>query len=265
MVAEPEELHKLHPNALPAANATSLIPTMAYISAPDHEYEFYAPDYSEFHFGCGYCGRMLSQVRDTQPLPCYVCNCTHYCSPGCLLAHRQVPNGQAHRYQCRLNIDTEIDFTGLENPTKSSATWDLRKYGLRWHAALGDAVVAALNLHADNLAMERHALVVHLSYVPNQPYRSRRFRFSHAKVENLSSLAGESLNTALTRRATSTLINRKNGMVGCALVVLTCNVPGIGFIFYSTFVGPEPSVLVDPPSPNWQNILWTKLSQNGTR
>lgn len=113
--------------------------------------------------------------------------------------------------------------------------------------------------------MDRSALVVHLNYVPYQPHRTRRFRLSRVDVESLESLAGGTLNGPLCRRATSSMINRNNGMAGCVLIVLTCNVPGVGFIFYSVFVGPEPSVLADPPPQDWQQRLWIQVSENGTR
>jgi hypothetical protein len=107
--------------------------------------------------------------------------------------------------------------------------------------------------------MEEKALVVHLSFVPRHPYRVRRFRFSHAKVEYISNLSGTALNAAILRRQDNALINQRNGMMGCILIVLACNVPEIGFIFSSTYVGPEESVLASPPIIDWEYRLGLAL------
>lgn len=119
-----------------------------------------------------------------------------------------------------------------------------------------------MNLHSDPTLMERMVLFVQLSYVPRQPYRMRRFRFQSASSEFISTLDGSCLSAALIRRQEHSIINRQNGMVGCALIVLACDVPGVGYVYNSTFIGPEESILADPPPPDWQHRLWLSVRVN---
>ncbi|KAF8578581.1 hypothetical protein K439DRAFT_1638686 [Ramaria rubella] len=215
------------------------------------------PDYSHYNGNCGCCGKIIAQVRDTLPVPCLICEVTQYCRPACFMAHRRV-----HRAQCFANLDAEVDVSGASTLTAAQSLLDLRKYTLRWHDELGDAAIAAMNLHADPTAMRRFALVVHLSYVPWQPYRMRRFRLRYASVDPLASLGNTCISAALVRRQENEVVNQMNGMIGCVLIVLACQVPNVGFVFNSTFVGPEQSVLVDPPPRDWQGRLWDAVKRN---
>ncbi|KAF8463800.1 hypothetical protein JB92DRAFT_3065740 [Gautieria morchelliformis] len=217
------------------------------------------PDYSNFYGGCDYCGAVLAHIsKAARPMPCPVCNIAHYCSPRCLMLHFR----GGHKAQCYANLDAEIDVQGAAITTKSQALWDLRKYTQRWHDELGDAAIAAMNLHADATAMDKGVLVVQVSYLPRQPYRMQRFRFQSAMLEPMSSLSGTCADAALRRRQENSIINKRNGMVGCALILLACDVPGVGFVYNSTFIGPEPSVLADKPPVDWENRLWLALSKN---
>lgn len=119
-----------------------------------------------------------------------------------------------------------------------------------------------MNLHADLTAMERMALIVRVSYVTQQPYRMRRFRLRYASSEPISTLTGTCMEAALIRRQENSIINQQNGMVGCALIILACDVPGVGVVFNSTFIGPEASILADPPPVDWQNRLWLSVRKN---
>jgi hypothetical protein len=119
-----------------------------------------------------------------------------------------------------------------------------------------------MNLHADPTAMERMVLVVYISYVPRQPYRMRRFRLQSARPEPMSALTGTCMSAAVIRRQEHSIVNQRNGMVGCALIVLACDVPGVGYVYNSTFIGPEPSILADPPPADWQHSLWLSVSIN---
>lgn len=78
----------------------------------------------------------------------------------------------------------------------------------------------------------------------------------------MATFHGTCMDTALTRRQEHSVVNQRNGMVGCALIVLACDVPGVGYVYNSTFIGPEPSILEDPPPADWQHKLWLALSVN---
>jgi hypothetical protein len=127
---------------------------------------------------------------------------------------------------------------------------------------LGDAAIAAMNLHADPTTMDKGVLLVQVAYLPRQPYRMRRFRFQSAAAEPMSSLSGTCADAALIRRQENSIINKRNGMMGCALILLACDVPGVGFVYNTTFIGPEAGILADKPPADWHNRLWLALSKN---
>jgi len=213
------------------------------------------PDYSNFHYPCDHCGKILSEVKDTQPRSCSVCGLSHYCSVACLVTEFKT----RHRPECMARLDAENEMPVLSS---SQALWDLRKYTMRWHDQLGYAAVAALNLHSDPTAIDRQALVVYLSYVPRLWRRMQRFRFQRARVEPLATLSGPSMEAAKIRQREYTVINRENGMVGAALIVLACDVPEVGLVFNSTYVGPEPDLLMEPPPPDWQERFMAVVRVN---
>ena len=184
-----------------------------------------------------------------------------------------------HRRQCMANLDAEIDMQGAQTLSTAQALWDLRKYTSRWHdevrppapasprpahapPQLGDAAIAALNLHADASAIDRKALIVRVAYIPHQWRRMQRFRLQYAAAEPFTTLTGPHMDAAKSRQKEHTVKNRQNGMVGSALIVLACYVPEVGFIFNSTFVGPEPDLLVDPPPVDWLQRLIAAVRVN---
>ena len=119
-----------------------------------------------------------------------------------------------------------------------------------------------MNLHSDPTAIDRKAFVVRVSYVPQQWRRMQRFRLQFAAAEPFITLNGPSMDAAKNRQKEHTVKNRQNGMVGCALIVLACHVPQVGFIFNSTFVGPEPDLLVDPPPADWLQRFMASVRVN---
>ena len=121
-----------------------------------------------------------------------------------------------------------------------------------------------MNLHADPTTMERMALIIRVAYVTRQPYRMRRFRLQSVTPEPISTLSGTCVDAALIRRQENSIINQQNGMMGCALIILACDVPGVGAVFNSTFIGPEASILADPPPVDWQDRLWLSMRKNET-
>ncbi|GJJ15460.1 hypothetical protein Clacol_009738 [Clathrus columnatus] len=226
------EMDELLFNSAPSclANATSYRPL-----------ELWVPDYSTFHVGCASCGKIISQVRDTIPTPCLKCASLQYCvslasfylvetmiptilqSFSCLAVHSHI----LHRPDCVRNIIRATDISGMDILDRMHAKKDLELFCFRWREALGDAAISALDLRKDITILDRQALVIHLNYVRHQPYRVQRFSYSHSVVQDISDLRGGTLNEAILQREKHSVINQNRGMLGCILIVLACNVPGL--------------------------------------
>lgn len=227
-------------------------------SVSQNAYPLWAPDYSTFHVGCKSCGRMISQVRDAVPSPCVYCSAAHYCGLACLVNHFH----HVHRPECLVNLSQAVDVSGMTILDQQHAIKDLQLFGVRWRDALGDAAISALDIQNDISVMDRQALVIHLNYIQNQPYRTRRFSYSHSVVQNISELQGATLDEAIRTRQRHSVINQNNGLLGCILVVLTCHVPTVGFIFFTTYVAPEHTVLASILPQDWDIRLSLLLASD---